>query len=489
MCNLLSKFYEWFFFAESAAEESMSKKAFKDLKADYIDPYIKEILNHASTHAMEKPNFLTPQQKTELEALLNDPAPESLWRRLPAKSTLANIDTASPDKVEKNIARAKSAFPIETYGTLGDLIAAVNMTKMGKKTAVHTVKDIESLLQNLIYTKVINQIALSGRSAITGTEVPTFATDDLAGRALETEKKEKDIITAQKFYECLRRIFAQEAGKYEKIISSELGKINNISEGQFSELLPTGKKVKYRTSLFSDLKVNSFIYFVLKFLEEKNPSGNFIFSDTDINDLVSWENMLVKKIIKHPEFMQFLQNQIKKDSASVPVQGLLIGTLLTAYNLALDKALKAGSVKNVKSVFAQSALAKGNKKIEDLLENLADAKIGGDIQNVTATAKTPDIMDDVAAGTDIDSILNIKAGDINYPFARSLDPKYSSAVVYLNKLKNRPQRNPGESLASFHRREEQHFTLGTDENGEPIILYDDDECDELLSKLEAASKI
>jgi len=246
MCNLLYKFKEWFFYLEASESSDAKKQAIFSIKHNFIDPYIKRILDYANAHTIDKPHFLDDQQKNYLQSVLADPGTlekEGVIRKLfPTTQTLPNYSLASDKDIEDGVKKRESEFPFDQYGTLAEMIIKLKEKQSADGRFLNYSTTLADLIRYVTVMPVLNQIRRGGRDRTAPETEGGAPTVDKSinpeKMAIAEQEKEHKIMTADKFTSCMRQIYNTYANISLREINTSLQNVNNMAAGIFEESNP-----------------------------------------------------------------------------------------------------------------------------------------------------------------------------------------------------------------------------------------------------------
>jgi hypothetical protein len=507
MCDLLNNFAAWFFLCEAARGGDLGLfDHFLQAKNSYIDNGIEEILAYANSHSTDKPNFLTPEQKTELQNAIHDNTKSNpIWQAMSnsAKNSMSLLALANPDKINKNIQKDKSKFPLDSFATLDEMIQAVNAHKLrnatpGEATGPYKgISSIGDLLNQIYVSKISNQIRLgrkegeAGVGGDTGSLIMATAASrgPAPGSAEYIADVEKSELSAQvrELSDCLRRMSKETMNKLSNQISAGLKKLENMEKDNFEipSQYGTGRQ-KIQNSFFADLKNQSLGYYMAKFLQELNPDGSPMFSEEDMQSLLQSQKVMpIKFIIQNKNFIPFVNAELRKNPDTPAAKGLINGAVLSAFAVSLNNALSKGTVKDAMAQYKNMIGTESS-----LLDNIKDATLEKRIGN-TITRNAPNL-------NDIDLLSKIEPGkplgfndikdlffDLKYPFDETPASGFSG-IEFIDLYKRSPKQKRTDTPETFAKKRDKHFRLNPEDRDNPITLKDDDSCDEKIAKIRKA---
>jgi hypothetical protein len=509
MCNLLNNFATWFFLSEAARSGDLGLlDHFLQAKSSYIDSGIQEILTYANNHTADKPNFLKPEQKIELQNAIHDNTKSNpIWQAMnnSTRNSMSLLSLANPEKVVKNIEKDKSKFPLDSFATLDEMIKTIDTHKLRNTTpgeavgAYKGVTSIGDLLNHIYVNKISNQIRMGRKSGESGAGGDTgsllMATAASRGPAPGSAEYIADIEKSElstqvrELSDCLRRMSKETMTKLSNQISAGLKKIENMEKDNFEIPSQTGSGAstqKIQNSFFADLKNQSLGYYMAKFLQQLKPDGSHLFSEDEMQNLLQSQKVMpVKFIIQNKNFIPFVEEELRKNPDSPAAKGLINGAFLTAFTVSLNNALSKGTVgetmKQYKTMFGST---------DGLLDNIKNATLEKRINNTlarnTKNLNDIDLLSKIEPGTAL-GINNIKElfFDLKYPFDETPKSGYSG-IEFIDLYKRSPKQKRSDSTENFARKRDKYFRLNPEDRDNPITLKDDDSCDEKIAKIRKA---
>jgi hypothetical protein len=403
-------FAKWFF---TEASKDDARHEFDTFKFLHVDKFVNDLIKKGSTD----PNFLTSEQRSQLEQILNtdllfddlDSFKRTQFSRM-GKNPITNLD--------KNIAKKLSEFPLDSYANLSDMIEDVN----NKKTGTMVVNDPKSLVNYLLVNR-----ALSGESSAKNTEIE--GAQALLQRQKQSAEQAKRKSATQgssarnpiesTLVNCARAALQQ---KMEKIKKSMEGNIRLI----LSDISTPDQDLSLNDIVHA--RAQSLAYLLLEFLtgtyEKENIAGQMQkhdhFNDNDLLGVLKSGQRHITKILESPSFQAFKEKILSGQDKNQAVQVLILTSVLGSLLYGLQSGNPVGAVKEIHK---QNPLVRNNDQIKDLIDSVADKFL------VNQTRMPPKLTKQSARKTDLTP--SMQSGDTEILQQKVFDQYFPNESVML----------------------------------------------------------
>lgn len=468
-------FAEWFYTEANTAWYQAGLSNLAAYKHQIIDPEIDKILAYGEAH----PEFMSEEQKAELQNIRQDQEAISLYKAYkynrPRQKLGLGMDLADPNKVKTNIARMTSRFPLNTFKTLDELLAAVNNYKKNNGGEI-PVATIAQMINYLTTDRIILAIENAERQAKTGGATPS---GDSEGGEVDVDKavvdadEEANVSVEQadflnKLDDCMREYQKAKSDKFTENAKKKLREIESKIDG----------KGKITWQDFLNAKKYALYSILGRFINEEYttqdtkglPSKNRLLDKQAMAKFRQSSFNSLNPIIQSEKFKQFLQDDMNSQQPTEDVQLLQLATIMTDALLALSQKPADVKMDSVLEPYKQSSFVSSNPGLGEYLDRLKDIVINDKLAQKgtkTRTAVGPSNLDQIAL-------------DTMHP---TQDPKNVVEGDFLDfqKLYNAVMENP--------KKMQELLVLGKDKDGQIIRLDLTQSCEEMMNAFRKAGRI
>lgn len=450
-------------------------------KKKYIDPLIHKMLAHAQSH----PDYMTPQQKTELQTVLNDQTGESLGTKFPFARPLYILsqgDVGNSDVIEKNIVRSLQNMPYDQFATLDDMIAKANATKKGQKHSQYQINNVPELLNWLVINKAVWNMekglkgkggagvgsdadSTGGAEASTGSNV-----DDAidAGQFDDDENAEMNQLRGNllnKLDDCLRAYQSAKSTKYINEAEKVYDKVQNQAERGSG-------KIPWKD--FGDMKRYSILSLLGKYINTVPSGSNSQGLDkTAFDKFKSAEKGALTGLVSSDNFKQFVANQLNESQPSADARLLVASTVVPACLMAIASRGPDQKMGPIVEQYKSIPFVSNSPEAQNLLNFCADITTNQQMKGKPATAKG--VLSPTEVGGAVFDI-DYPVTDINYQIERDFldfQERYRAIINSSN--------DPAAVRSALF--------LGKDAEGNPIYLDLTKDCEDILDNFRKVGHI
>ena len=470
-------FAEWFYLTEHQAWYVNGLNNLASYKTQHIDPQLDKMLAYGQAH----PEFMTDEQKAELQKIRQDGSAETLFTAyrsaMPKQALGMQTDLANPDIIRRNIDRMTGRFPLSSFKTLDDLLNAADTMK--KSHGGNEIRNLAQLINYLTTDRIVNAIEYASRQAKSGGATADGDSSDnldVDPESLDATEEGayrlEELDALNKIADCMR-VFQNEKSK--QFVGKAKAKLQEIE----SKIDGKGKITWFD---FTNAKKYALYSILGRFMNAEYqtqdsrgmPSKNRLFGKENLTKFMDSDYKTINDIIKTKEFKAFLDQELDSEQPAEDAELLKLSTLMTDALLAIYQRPTGQKMAEVLEPYAQSSFAK-KTQFANYLEKLKD------IYTKETMAKKTVNPSEVVGPANLESA----AANTDYPYfddTYMVEKDFLYFKNLLSKLKAN-EKNP-KKLAEL-------MNLGIDKKtGKPIVLnLATQSCPEIIDSFRRAGKI